>query len=303
MQWMRRAGNEDAPRSAYNRCGRVKTVTSIRGGGAISSETTSDSVPDTENAPDLMNRSVLRAMALLNEIGNFPDGATASELAIATGLARPTVFRLLLSMTHAGFLVKTDGTFTLGWQVARLGRIAHPHSGVLPRIQVFIDSLVADLNETIGYAVVTGPTTVELISEATGSHVLSPALGYLGKEFPLHASATGKILLANLDNEQLNTLLPEELAVLTRFTIARRSDLMLQLTEIRSLGYATIDNELEEGLYSLAVPVRDVTGHLIGVLSVSGLDQRMKSASIYGFVERLQTAATEISTVLSSTIQ
>lgn len=254
---------------------------------------------DTANAPDLMNRSVIRAMTLLSEVGNYPDGVTATELAQTTGLARPTVFRLLLSLAHAGFLEKSDGVFALGWEIARLGRKADPHRGIIPRVQLVLDRLATDVNETVGYAVVTGPTTFDLVAEATSSHLLSPSQGYIGKDFPLHASATGKIMLANLTDEQVETLLPEQLEALTQFTVTDRGLLLAELEEIRARGYATLDNELEEGLFGVSVGVRDNAEYLIGVLAVSGLDQRMKSAQVHAFVKSLRVAAAEISENLS----
>ncbi|WP_269134599.1 IclR family transcriptional regulator [Spiractinospora alimapuensis] len=246
-----------------------------------------------------MNRSVIRAMTLLSQMGNYPQGVTATELAQITGLARPTVFRLLLSMAHAGFLEKSDGVFSLGWEVARLGRRADPHRGIIPRVQLVLDRLAAELNETIGYAVVTGPTTFDLVAEADSSHLLSPSQGYIGKDFPLHASATGKIMLANLTDDQVKALLPENLEAITQYTVTERGLLLSELEEVRALGYSTLDNELEEGLFGVSVGVRDNAGQLIGVLAASGLDQRMKSAHVQSFVKPLRIAALKISHNLS----
>lgn len=243
-----------------------------------------------------MNRSVLRAMTLLKELGRHPGGATAAELAAATGLARPTAFRLLLSMAHTGVLVKTEGRFSLGLEVARLGRIADPYRDLQPHVQVFIDRLSAELSEATAYSIVTGPASLDLIAEAAGSYMLSTAMGYVGRDVPMHASATGKVLLADLSDEQVVTLLPEQLQSFTPFTITARDLLLRELADVRVKDYATLDNELEEGLFAVAVPVRDETGQLIGVLSVSGLDQRMKAANVHTFIEKLRTAADQLRT-------
>lgn len=253
---------------------------------------------EAESAPDLTNRSVLRAMSLLSELGNHTNGATAAELASAIKLPRPTAYRLLLSMAHAGMIVNTDGKFSLGWEIARLGRLADPRSGLQPHIQVYIDRLSTDLNESIGYAVATGPTTLDLIAEADSPHMLSSSQKYVGRKLPLHASSTGKVLLANLTDDQVVALLPSTLQEFTRFTITDRALLLRELGEVRARGYATIDNELEEGLFSVAVPVHDGDANLIGAISASGLDQRMKAASVHTFIERLQRASTEISTII-----
>lgn len=137
-------------------------------------------------------------------------------------------------------------------------------------MQVTIEALVADLTETIAYAVVTGPTSFALVAEVDGPHFLSPQEGYAGQRLPLHASAMGKVILADLSDAEVATLLPDE---------------------------------LEEGLFSVAVGVRDDNHNLIGILAVSGLDQRIKAASIYSYVERLKEGSAEIATALTNTVE
>lgn len=249
-----------------------------------------------------MNRSVLRALKLLLEVGKHPEGTTATNVAADVGLARATASRLLSSMEYAGFLTRNNGNYSLGWQLARLGRLADPHSGILSRVQVTIEALVTELNETIAYGVVTGPTSFDLIAEVDGPHFLAPQEGYAGQRLPLHASAMGKIILADLSDREVQTLLPETLESFTRYTIQDRDFLIQQLGEIRTVGYATLDSELEEGLFSLAVGVRDDNNNLIGILAVSGLDQRMKATSIHSFVERLEEGSAEIATALTNTV-
>ena len=93
-------------------------------------------MPETESnaesvdAPDLTNKSVVKAMTLLRELGRHPQGITVTELAQNVGLSRPTAFRLLLSMEQVGFVDRSDNNYTLGWEVARLGRLADPTAGV-----------------------------------------------------------------------------------------------------------------------------------------------------------------------------
>src|SRR5699024_5169117 len=158
------------------------------------------------------------------------------------------------------------------------------------------------LNETIGLVVVSGLTSFDFIADVDGAHLLAPQEGYAGQRLPLHASAMGKIILADLSDREVQTLLPETLESFTRYTIQDRDFLIQQLAEIRTVGYATLDSELEEGLFSLAVGVRDDNNNLIGILAVSGLDQRMKATSIQSFVERLEEGSAEIATALTNTV-
>jgi len=74
--------------------------------------------------------------------------------------------------------------------------------------------------------------------------------------------------------------------------------LLRQLKEIRENGYAVIDNELEEGLFAVAVGVRDSDGLLLGVVTATGPDQRMKSGRLAGIVEQLHSTAEEVGKTL-----
>lgn len=249
-------------------------------------------------APDLTNKSVVKAMTLLRELGRHPRGITVTELAQNVGMTRPTAFRLLLSMEQVGFVDRIENNYMLGWEMARLGRLADPTAGVAAKVQPILDRLAQDINETVSFALTKGQTEYDLIAEASASRLLQVSNLYIHRQYPLHASATGKIVLAELDDAKVSQLLPATLASFTPQTITNSKALLRQLHEIRENGYAVIDNELEEGLFAVAVGVRDTDGLLLGVLNATGPEQRMKSGRLAGTVEQLRTTAEEIAKVL-----
>lgn len=244
-----------------------------------------------------LNRSALRAATLLIAVGNHADGASTAELATETGVPRPTAHRLLLSLAHTGLLQRDGATFTLGWRTAQLGRRADPYRNVLPRIQLVLDRVAAELNESVEYTVFTSSTTQETIAQAESARLLALSQRYVGQSFPLHASATGKLLLASLDDETVRSILPKQLETITAHTIVDREALIAELAETRSRGYATLDNELEEGLFVIAVPVHGPSGDLAAGLGLSGLEQRMKATSTELYLERLRAAAHELGAI------
>ncbi|WP_077488834.1 IclR family transcriptional regulator [Sinomonas mesophila] len=263
----------------------------------MSEDATTDEALETS---DLTNKSVIKATVILSELGRHPRGITVTQLAQRVGMTRPTAFRLLVSLEQTGFVERVDTKYLLGWEMARLGRLADPHRGIVARVQPVLDVLADELNETIGYAVANGEGRFELVAEAFGSRLLTLSQGWIGRDFPLHASGTGKIVLADLSDEKVEALLPSTLPALTRFTITDRSEFIEALHEVQRQGYATMDNELEEGLFAVSVPVRDDDGQLIGVLSATGPDQRMKSGRLPAIVEQLRQSAKEIARSLSS---
>ena len=255
---------------------------------------------EAAETPELINKSVIKATILLSKLAHYSEGVTVTELAQYVRMSRPTTFRLLLSLEQTGFVERIENKYKLGWKLARLGRLADPHRGIIARIQPTLKALAEQLNEMVGYAVVDG-ANLDLIAEASGSRLISLSPGFVGQDLPLHASAVGKLALAELSDEMVEELLPETLPALARRTITDRNELIRALHKIRRQGYSTLDDELEESLFALAVAVRDETGRLTGALAVTGPTQRMKSRPLAGMVAQLQDTAAEIAKILTQT--
>ena len=115
---------------------------------------------------------------------------------------------------------------------------------------------------------------VDLVAEAFGSHYVGAgsqmSQHLIGHRWPLHASSTGKVLLAEMPAEKALALLPEKLEAYTEHTITDRTTLLRELQQIREQGFGVIDNELEEGLLSLSRPVRDSAGNMVAILTLNG---------------------------------
>jgi DNA-binding IclR family transcriptional regulator len=252
-----------------------------------------------DESADLTNKSVIKATVLLSELGRHRQGITVTELAQAVGMTRPTAFRLLLSLEQTGFVDRVDNRYLLGWQVARLGRLADPYTGAVARIQPILDEYAAKLKETVSFAMVRSGTSYDVIAEASGSRYLNATHLYVGGNYPAHASATGKLLLSELSDDDIAATLPEKLESYTDRTITNRKALLQEIRQVREQGYGVIDEELEEGLFAVAYPVRDASNGLIGVLAAQGPAQRLKSDRLPGVIDLLHKAADEVAKVLS----
>ncbi len=252
-----------------------------------------------DEAVDLTNKSVLKAAVLLRELGRHRKGITVTELAQAVGMTRPTAFRLLLSLEQAGLVDRVDNRYMLGWQMARLGRLADPYVGAVARIQPILDEYAAKLNETISFAMVRSETSYDVIAEATGSRYLNVSHLYVGGNYPAHASATGKLLLSELSDDEILASMPETLESYTAHTITNQKALLKEIREVRKQGFAVINEELQEGLFSAACPVRDGAEGLIGVLAVMGPVQRFQPDKLSDAIDLLRQAALDVAKALS----
>ena len=248
-------------------------------------------------AVDLTNKSVIKATVLLGELGRHRAGITVTELAQAVGMTRPTAFRLLLSLEQTGFVDRVDNRYTLGWEMARLGRLADPYTGAVARVQPILEEYAVRLNETVSLAMVRDAVNYDVIAEASGSRYLNVKM-YVGETYPVHASATGKLMLAEMSDEEVAQSLPKKLERFTPGTITKREALIKELHKVREQGYAILDSELEEGLFVVALPVRDVAGALVGIVSVNGPEQRLKSAGLPDTIEQLRAASRDIAKAL-----
>jgi DNA-binding IclR family transcriptional regulator len=266
---------------------------------AVPEEVSEDAAAATTPEPfDLINKSVVKATVLLRELGRHRDGINVTELAQSVKMSRPTAFRLLLSLEQTGFVEREDNRYKLGWQLAHLGRLADPYAGAVARIQPVLDDYATRLNETFSFVIMRGDADHEVIAEASGSRYLATQL-YLGGTYPLHASATGKIILAEQSDDQVKATLPEKLQSFTAHTITSPASLLKELRRVREQGYSVTDEELEEGLFAAGRAVRDPAGTLIGVLCVNGPVQRLKTDRLPAILSELQQGAEEIAKVLA----
>lgn len=245
---------------------------------------------DEPGQSDMANKSVTKAVRLLRELAAQPrTGATVTTLAKATGLSRPTAFRLLHSLEQGGLVDRVDTNYVLGWELARLGRHADPYAGLVAHAQPLLQELSDEFNESVTLSIPNSQDGLDLVAEAAGSHVVGVlSRNMVGQHYPMHASSTGKVLMAEQPPDELDRVLPAELEAFTPHTITDRAALDKELEQVREQGFAIIDNELEPELLSLSRPIHDSAGTLVAVLTLSGPRSRFGRARIPQALQQMQ---------------
>lgn len=243
-------------------------------------------------------QSLSRAIDLLRAVAVHEEGVSASELARATGLPRSTVARTLRTLADAGVVEERDG-WVLGYELVRLARTADPYRRLVDAARPALERLRDDAGESALLAVVTGRPALEIVLQLDPDRHVGVA-SWVGTDVPLHASAAGKLVLAELDDDELAEWLaadPPE-----RFTGATITDgrpLRDELARARRRGVAELVDELEEGLVSLAAPVRAPDGALVAVAGISGPTFRLGRARRRALAPELREAATAIEAALA----
>ncbi|MFD7289945.1 IclR family transcriptional regulator C-terminal domain-containing protein [Streptomyces sp. NPDC059863] len=219
-----------------------------------------------ELGPDFV-RSLARGLAVLTALGeDRGDGLTLSETAAATGLARATARRSLLTLSELGYAEAVEGRFTALPRVLELGcarlsgltltDVARPH----------LEDLVGRVRESASLAVLDGGD-IRYVARVPTVRIMSITIT-VGTRFPAYATSMGRVLLANRPRAERPPL-PAVLPALTRHTVTSPDRLAGILDEVAANGHALVDQELEEGLRSLAVPVRDAGGRVVAALNVA----------------------------------
>jgi len=240
-------------------------------------------------------QSVDRAVNVL-EILAREGSAGVSEVATEIGVHKSTAFRLLAALEERDLVEQNTerGKYQLGFGVLRLASAIPARLELVRQAQPVLDELAQSLDETINLAVVREHYSVH-VQQALGSAAVA-SQNWVGQVTPLHATSSGKILLAYMSEERLDEVLDAAgLKSYTEHTVTSREMLVEQLAQARAEGFATAFEELETGLNAAAVPVRDHTGAIIGALSASGPAYRFDKSRIESVADELKAAGARIS--------
>ncbi|RCV56292.1 IclR family transcriptional regulator [Marinitenerispora sediminis] len=213
-------------------------------------------------------QSLERGLSVIRAFSPATRAMTLSEVARATGLTRAAARRFLLTLADLGY-VRTDGRlFSLTPRVLELG-FAYLASAGLPEVaQPHLERLVAEVRESSSVSVLDGDDVVYVARVAT-SRIMAVSIN-VGTRFPAHATSMGRVLLAGRDPAELAAYLERlEARPLTPHTITSPARLRAEIDRVRAQGWAIVDQELEEGLRSVAAPIRDREGRVVAAANVS----------------------------------
>jgi IclR family pca regulon transcriptional regulator len=221
---------------------------------------------------------------------------TITEVAERTGLTRAAARRYLITLVHLGYARQQDKVFWLTPKVLRLGQ-SYLHSARLPRIvQPLLYRLAYSLGEAASAGILEDDELV-CVAAVSAGRVVSATL-QPGTRVPAFCTANGRVMLASLPPAQvaayLERLRPEPL---TEHTIVDKERLALEIDRTRAQGYAMVNQEMELGLRTIAVPLRNFRGETVAAMNVSLHAARMPADEI---VERCLPALLKIQVELTA---
>lgn len=211
--------------------------------------------------------SLARGLEVLETFEGHPEGQSVADIARRTGLSRAAVRRLLITLEQLGYAEYTGRVYRLTTRVLRLG-FSYLTSTSLPAIaQPILEHITETVLESSSMSVLEGDEIVYLARSAA-KRVMSVGLS-VGSRLPAYCTSMGRILLAALPDAELTAYIDRvELKALTPKTVTDKGLLYDMLRRIKSQDFALADEELELGLRSIAVPVRNRQERVVAAINI-----------------------------------
>ena len=231
-------------------------------------------------------QAVSHALDLLEQFHDDVDELGVTELSKRLKLHKNNVFRLLATLESRGYIEQNKATenYRLGLKALELGQTFIKQMGLLRQAKPILEQMVEDSNETSYVAIYKENHIVYL--DVVETNLTVRVVSRVGSRLPAYCTASGKVHMAHMSEEELDGLLANMNFVQhTPTTIPNATALRKVLDQVREDGYAIDDEELDQGVRCIAAPIRDYTRRIVGAISISGpsmriSDERLKAELI-----------------------
>jgi IclR family pca regulon transcriptional regulator len=243
--------------------------------------------------------SLARGLQVICAFDTDNPAMTLSDVAKRTGLTRAAARRFLHTLRELGYVSSDGRDFRLTPRVLGLGYAYLSSMSIVELAQPFMKNISKTVNESCSMSVL-DDSEVVYIARVPTKRIMSVALS-IGTRLPAYNTSMGRVLLAELNGEQLDSyFVRNERTQYTPQTVTDEHALRDILEQTRRAGFAAVDQELELGLRSIAVPVRARSGNTLAALNVSGHATRVSMRDMRKtFLPPLQEAAEAITATLS----
>ena len=248
--------------------------------------------------PNFMT-SLARGLAVIQAFSQRRHHLTISQVSTTTGLSRAAVRRCLYTLAKLGFAGSDDNRhFFLRPRILALGHSYISSMPLATAAQPVLEHISHLLHESCSIATLDGVEIV-YIARANVTRIMSIDLG-VGSRLPAFCTSMGRAILANLPPEELESVLARvEFKRYTERTITNPAKFTQALRQIRRDGYSIIDQELEHGLRSMAVPIQNPSGKVVAALNIGAHAQRVSIQEMQTkFLPHLRAAAQELCLLL-----
>jgi len=218
--------------------------------------------------PDFMT-SLARGLAVVQAFQERKRHLTIAQISHRTEIPRAAVRRCLHTLIKLGYATTDGRTYSLLPKVLTLGHAYLSSTPLAVSAQPYLDRMSEQLHEACNMATLEGDDILYIARSATTQRLISVDLS-VGGRLPAYCTSMGRILLSSMDDATLKEYLEHvDLQPKTSKTLTDRQELARCLEQVRQQGWCIVDQELEQGLRSIAVPVYDASGQVLAALNVS----------------------------------
>jgi IclR family pca regulon transcriptional regulator len=243
-------------------------------------------------------QSFARGLLVIRSFSAAAPRQTLSEVAAASGLTRAGARRILLTLHTLGY-VATDGKFfSLTPRILDLGFAYLSSMPIWNRAEPVMEALVQQVQESCSAAVLDATDIVYVLRVPTHK-IMRINLG-VGSRLPAYCTSMGRMLLSALEEDELRArLAASPLEAFTRHTLTDVEALLAKVAQARRQGWCLVNQELEEGLISIAAPIVDRSGRAVAALNISGQANRTSAKVMQeAMLPALRASAAAISALL-----
>jgi IclR family pca regulon transcriptional regulator len=235
-------------------------------------------MPDRSDSSDLVG-SLQKGLDVMSILAAQPDGMTLTEMASAAGLTRAGARRLLLTLVASGYAAQDGRRFALTPRLLGLARQWLDGTSLWSFAEPHMRVVAERLKESCSAAVLSDEEIV-YVARVPGQRIMSVAL-HVGTRLPAWCTSMGRVLLSGLDDDRLAAFLDRAtIGRLTEKTVTDRVMLRGLISDAAIQGFAVVDEELEIGLRSIAVPIRNRAGRIVAAINVSTQSGRFTVAAM-----------------------
>jgi IclR family pca regulon transcriptional regulator len=249
--------------------------------------------------PNFMT-SLARGLVVIQAFSQQKRNLTIAQISHKTGIPRAAVRRCLYTLAQLGYVSADDGrNFALRPKILALGHAYLSSGRLATSAQPLLEHVSRTVHESCSMAILEGDDILYVARSSTTTRIVSIDLG-VGSRLPAFCTSMGRVLLADLSPNELEGYLARvRLTPFTNRTLSSPDKLKKMLNTVRTSGYALIDQELEIGLRSIAVPVKDLAGKVVAALNVGTQASRIPLAEMQTkFLPPLRAAAHELGMLL-----
>ena len=254
-------------------------------------------IQDNQGDPDFMT-SLGRGLVVLSVFSQHPREVTMSQISTETGISRAAVRRVLYTLEKLGYVGEQGRGFVLLPRVLGIGGAYVASSSMTAAAQPVLDALRDDVHESCSLGVLDGDDVL-YVARAETVRIMSIGLR-AGSRLPAYCTSMGRVLLAALPRDTLESYLERNpLRPRTERTVTRMEDFLDMLDRVRREGVSLVDQELEIGLRSIAVPVHARNGTVVGALNIGTQAGRISLGVMQSqLLPRLREAAQRLGNLL-----